>query len=91
MLNDKECWICGATEGLEVHHCLQGKFRQLADEDGLTVYLCHKHHTGSMNSAHKNIGMRKRLSQLAQMHYLETHTFEEWMQRYGKNYLDTLS
>lgn len=91
MLNERECYICGRTEGLEVHHCLRGKYRQLADEDGLTVYLCHKHHTGSKNSAHRNIRLMNELQQLAQMKYLETHTFEEWMNRYGRNYLDTIS
>lgn len=91
MLNERECYICGATEGLEVHHCLQGKFRQLADEDGLMVYLCHKHHTGSFNSAHHNKRIREELTQLAQMRYLENHSYQEWIARYGKNYLPHLS
>lgn len=85
----KECYICGRTEPLELHHIFMGqKHRKLADEDGLTVWLCPLHHRLSNNSVHMNPEMRLELQQMGQRAYLKHHKMSEWMERYGKNYLD---
>lgn len=86
MIRDvKECYLCETTIGLEVHHCLHGTGRRkLADEDGLTVYLCHKCH---MELHDKGIADHF-LQKLAQNYY-EFHigTREQFRERYGKSYL----
>lgn len=62
--------------------------RELADEDGLWLWLCHFHHTGSNESAHKNSFMNLQFKKLAQTKY-EEHigTREQFIERYGKSYL----
>lgn len=34
-----------------------------------------------------NAEMRLALQKIGQKRYLQTHTMEEWMARYGKNYI----
>lgn len=84
----RECYFCGRTDMLECHHIFMGnRHRKLADEDGLVVWLCANHHRLSNNSVHMNVAMREELQKVGQEKYLESHSMEEWMARYGKNYL----
>lgn len=87
-LNAKEdgCFICG-RQPVDLHHCMPGSRRKICDEDGLTVYLCRRHHSMPGYSAHYNKQLADYLKRLAQEKYEETHTHEEFMERYGKNYL----
>ena len=86
---DKMCVVCGRTEDLERHHVMFGNpRRRLAEEDGLVVWLCAKHHRGA-DGVH---GIRGHLldiylKTLAQSVYEKTHTRDEWMARYRRNYL----
>lgn len=88
--NNKECFLCGTNKDLEKHHLLMGaKHRSLADEDGLWIWLCHFHHTGSKTeSAHFNEMFRRQFQKKAQIAY-EKHigTREQFIERYGENYL----
>ena len=88
LFNSKEdgCFICG-KHPTELHHIFTSSRRKLADEDGLTVYLCHKCHNEPGYSAHYNKELRGYLQAMAQVKYEETHTHEEFMERYGKNYI----
>lgn len=84
---EKECFICGTPFGLDHHHCIYGTAnRKLADQDGLWVYLCEEHHTGS-TGVHKNRELGLKLIQMAQKKYEETHTRDEFRIRYGKSWL----
>lgn len=88
-LNKKEdgCYLCGSHEMLELHHCIFGRAnRKLADEDGLCVWLCHKHHN-TPEGVHYRPQMKQYFQALAQMEYEKTHTHEEFMARYGRNYI----
>lgn len=88
-INRKEdgCYICGSHTMLERHHCTPGRAnRQLAEEDGLCVWLCHRHHN-TPYGVHYRPQLKLYFQQLAQKTYEETHTHEEWMARYGRNYL----
>ena len=55
-----------------------------AEADGLTVRLCTDHHY----EVHHNADSRQRLCAIAQRAYERTHTRDEWMERYKKNYLE---
>lgn len=85
----KECFVCGIVDDLELHHVLFGNpRRRLADEDGLTVWLCREHHRGTYGVHGKqgrklDITLKKR----AQTVYELTHSRDEWMARYRRNYL----
>lgn len=62
--------------------------RKKADQDGMTIYLCVRHHTGSKYSVHENQELDlllKRKGQLAwERHY---GTRDDFIKRYGKSYL----
>lgn len=90
MQKDKECIVCGTHNGLEKHHVLFGNpKRQMSEEDGLWVWLCPEHHRGTYG-VHGRDGheMDMTLKEFAQKRYEETHSRDEWMERYRRNYLD---
>lgn len=77
------CIECGG-HGREDHHCIFGKNRANSDKYGLIVRLCHDCHYRLHNSD-EALAMKYR--QLGQMCFEETHSHEEYMRIFGKNYL----
>lgn len=88
--DEKKCLITGDTRGLHRHHAFGGPNRKLAEEDGLWVYLRWDYHIE--NSPHETPHNSKEfdlmLKKFAQRKYEETHTRQEFMDRYGRNWLD---
>ena len=83
----KACWFCGRLTGLEKHHVFAGTAnRPISEKEGLWVYLCHEHHTGT-EGAQYNKEMNLQLKQDAQFAYERTHSRSDWMKLIGKNYL----
>lgn len=83
MTDNDTCFVCGRT-ATEIHHVMNGwGMRKLSDEDGLTVPLCAFCH----RAIHADAGARLLLKEEAQKAYEKTHSREDWMRRYGKNYL----
>ena len=83
---NKECWVCGSPY-VEVHHVIYGTAkRRLSDKYGLTVYLCHKHHTGE-EGVHSNPVLDRTLKQLAQKKFEEIYSRETFMNVFKKSYL----
>lgn len=82
--SEKECYICGRTDSLECHHAIHGTAnRKLADQDGLTVWLCVDCHT----NLHQHGWHDKELKRVAQTVWERTYgTREEFIKRYGKSY-----
>ena len=88
----QRCYICMLRNGdysekryLETHHVIFGQGRRDKSEaDGLTVRLCCQHHY----EVHHDADSRQRMSAVAQKAYERTHTREDWMGRYKKNYLE---
>ena len=87
--NDEFCYLCKQegryVKGTDSHHCLFGNKKKLADEDGLTVQLCHSHHM----ELHQHQYHQLELKQLAERAWLSYYgkTIEDWINRYGKNFL----
>lgn len=82
--NDGKCFICGCGGRLDTHHIFGGPNRRLSDEDGLIVKLCRECH----ELVHGWDGsLRALLHEAGQREYEKTHTREEFMARYGKNYI----
>ena len=81
----KVCYLCGGY-GSDRHHCLHGTAnRKKADEDGLTVMLCHDCHMKLHDT-----GLNDRyLQRQAETRWIEHYksSIEEFIKRYGKNYL----
>ena len=85
LMDSKECLVCGSPY-VEIHHVMFGPDRKNADKHGLTVYLCPEHHRGS-EGPHHNKPFDIALKKLAQRTFLETHTFDEWMEVFGRNFI----
>ena len=79
--------MCGTTIDLHRHHIFGGANRKYSEADGLWVYLCAKHHNMSDEGVHFNKALDERLKKLGQNAYEEEHSHEEFMERYGRNYL----
>ena len=64
--------------------------RKLSEQDGLKVWLCYNHHRGT-RGVHGKEGhtLDMYLKSIAQMTYMQKNnkTKEEFIQRYGKNYI----
>lgn len=85
----KECYVTHDINGLHKHHCLNGANRRLAEEDGLWVWLRWDYHIADSPhpTPHNDQETDLFFKRLAQKKYEETHTREEFMERYGRNYL----
>lgn len=86
MWNKKECYFCGTTMNLHVHHCLHGSAnRRLADQYGLTVALCRKHH----DMVHQSIIWDNALKKEAQKAWEERYGDRSaFIAVFGRSYLD---
>lgn len=84
--NEERCVLCGQTYGLETHHCIHGSGRRkLADEDGLTVRLCHVCHRNLHDHGFYDHDLQIIAQYAWQKHYKKTA--EDFRARYGKSYL----
>lgn len=88
--DDEFCFLCKRNglkvKGTDVHHMVFGNSnRKLAEQDGLKCHLCHTHHM----RLHQQQEHQLELKQLAEQVWLEHYnkTIEDWIKRYGKNYL----
>lgn len=85
---EKECYYCKTTLNLEEHHCLYGTAnRRIAERFGLKVWLCSEHHRGRNGVHGGNKYLNIKLKQLAQSKFEESHTREDFIKIFGKNYL----
>ena len=81
-----KCFACRKRMATEEHHCLSGRAdRKKCDQDGLTVGLCSECHREVHCKV--NSGLYHKLKRIAQKVYEKTHSREEWMSRYNRNYL----
>lgn len=82
--SDGKCYICGGIP-TDVHHCMHGTAnRRIAEQYGLTVHLCRHCHA----LVHEGmVGYDEMLKQDAQRDFERSHSRDEWMRLFGKNYL----
>lgn len=85
MQTETACYICGTTYQLERHHCIHGTAnRRLAEQYGLTVYLCKHHH----ELVHRDIEMDRKLQGQAQKAWEERYgNRSDFMAVFGRSYL----
>ena len=81
------CYLCERYGVTEIHHCLSGSYRQLADKYGLTVNLCPDCH----RFIHSGAGAetKRRMAATAQQKAMERNgwTLEAWMRIFQKSWL----
>ena len=87
------CFLCMLEDDYRIHkdlhehHVFNGPDRDACEEEGLTVYLCIKHHIDGPAAVHHNRENDLTLKQYAQRIWEETHTREEFQKRFRKSYL----
>ena len=87
------CYICSNVykkyypQELEEHHVFNGPDRMNSERHGLKVYLCKYHHTEGAEAVHKNKITKLWLEERAQRIFEDTHSHEEFIRIFGKNYL----
>lgn len=92
---DGTCYLCIRLHNdyrihryREEHHAFGGNPNlSISEAEGLKVDLCLDHHRTGPEAVHKNKEVRKILQQDAQRAFEETHTREEFMRLFEKNYL----
>ena len=52
------------------------------------VYLCHAHHIYGSEAVHNNARIRHELQRTAQREFEKQHSHKEFMEIFGRNYLD---
>ena len=81
--DEKECFICGSPY-VEKHHIYKGhKCRQIADKEGMWVWLCREHH----DLIHQDRKLDLAFMRLGQELFEETHTRTEFREKFNKSYL----
>ncbi len=86
---EKRCYLCGTTYNLHEHHCIHGSGnRKNSEKYGLKIWLCAAHHNMSNYGVHNDAKLDLEIKQMAQKEFEKTHTREEFMKIFGKNYLD---
>ena len=89
----KQCLLCGNAfkngwNRLEEHHCFGAANRKWSEKYGLKVWLCASScHRNGAKSAHRNRETDLYIKRLAQKKFEETHTRDEFMAIFGKNYI----
>lgn len=86
----KECYICGQTQNLHMHHCYFGAKRKISETNGFKVWLCGYHHNQSNEGVHGKDGHKLDLflKRICQREYEKKHNREDFINLIGKNYLD---
>jgi hypothetical protein len=87
---EKQCYMCGSTQWIEVHHIFGGAFRNKSEQYGLKVPLCHYCHNEPPNGVHHNKQNRLALQSKAQEIAMEYYGWDidEFRAIFGKNYID---
>lgn len=81
------CYLCDRQGMMEVHHCLSGSYRSLAEKYGLTVKLCPDCH----RFVHSGAGAttKRRMAAEAQRRAMGEHnwTMDEWLDIFNKSWI----
>lgn len=91
---DGTCYLCMKSgdyrrhQVVHEHHIFGGPNRQISEAEGMKVYLCLAHHIDGPEAVHNNIKNMRMLQEDGQRAYERTRSREEFMERFGRNYLD---
>lgn len=87
--DEKRCFVCGRSVGLERHHILKGTaWRKQSEKYGLTVWLCFDHHRGKHGVHNGNTALDFKLMQIAQERFEEIYGHDKFMEVFRRNFLN---
>lgn len=84
----KNGYCAAFSQQIEEHHIFGGPHRKLSEHYGLKVHLCIYHHTSGSEAVHNNRTWDLRLKQIGQKAFEERYSHGEWMQVFGRDYLE---
>jgi len=84
--DDDRCFLCRSAYGTDWHHIFGGPNRKLSEEDGLKIRVCRYCHE-QIHEGKNSKALMTALHKLGQTKYEATHSREEFMERYGRNWL----
>lgn len=86
---EKKCFVTGSTMGLHKHHIFGAFNRDNSEKYGLWVWLKWDRHVNCSphRTPHNDATVDLMLKKIAQRKFEETHSREEFMQIFGRNYL----
>jgi hypothetical protein len=86
---DKQCWFCGNTQNLHLHHIFHGSAnRKISDKYALCVWVCAYHHNLGQKCVHNNKEMDLILKTKGQEYFENTYgSREDFIKIFGRNYL----
>lgn len=89
MQDKKECFITGATKGLHKHHIFGAYNRDNSEKYGLWVWLRWDRHIENSphSTPHNDKDVDAYLKKLGQKKFEETHSRDEFVRIFGRNYL----
>ncbi len=96
ILQDKDgrCFLCMLLDNnnfyypdIEEHHVFEGPDRPISTEEGLTVYLCPRHHRTGTKAVHTDQETNLIVKRYAQTIWEQNHTREEFQEKFRKSYL----
>ena len=79
----EKCYLCKAKKE-ELHEIYEGKNRQLSMKYGLVIPICRKCHISVTN----NKTLQEKLHKVGQKVFKKQYKTENFVQIFGKNYLD---
>lgn len=83
----RKCYFCGRTDWIEQHHIFGGALRKKSERYGFVIDLCHWCHNEPPDGVHFNRKNDLILKRVAQRKFEETHTRDEFIKEFRKNYL----
>ena len=90
---DNECYLCGRTTPLHLHHIFFGTAnRKKSDKYGLTCKLCLYCHTEGKNAVHRNAETNIYLRKMGQRYAMIELDWdiEKFRKEIGRNYLEEM-
>lgn len=89
MQNKKECYFTKSRSGLHKHHIFGGFNRNNSEKYGLWIWLRWDRHIADSphRTPHNDAEIDLMLKREAQRKFEQSHSREEFMQTFGKNYL----
>lgn len=86
---ENECFLCGKTAPLQLHHCIEGANRAAADKYGLTVLLCPDCHLYGARAVHRSSEVMRDMKKMAQKKAMGFYnwTVADWLEHFTKSYI----
>lgn len=86
-MTELKCELCG-SQAHHTHHVFGASNKKNSEKYGLLARLCIYCHTGSNKAVHHCRDTDLRLKRKYQAKFEETHTREEFISMFGRNYLE---